>query len=737
MPQKNPKLGRNIGIYLLIFLALGAILFVLYRSSPSQAETSISAVLDLARNHKVKQIEVNGDDLVVRTTDGRTLRSRKETGSSMVEILERAGISSASSSGPEVIVKGSSGLGSFLNILVGFLPLIFFGGLLLFMMRQAQGAGSQTMNFARSRARLFMANKPTVTFADVAGVDEAKVELQEVVEFLKFPERFAALGARVPRGVLLVGPPGTGKTLMAKAVAGEAGVPFFSISGSEFVEMFVGVGASRVRDLFDQAKRNAPCIVFVDEIDAVGRHRGAGLGGGHDEREQTLNQILVEMDGFDTGTNIIVLAATNRPDILDPALLRPGRFDRRVVLDLPDINGRIGILKVHMKGKPIAPEVSVDYIARQTPGFSGADLANLVNEAAILAARRGRKTIIQDDVAESIDRVIAGPARKSRVIIRKEKEITAYHEAGHAIVGHLVPGNDPVQKISVISRGSMGGYTRSLPQEDRYLATRDQFKAEMATFMGGRVAEALMFGDITTGASNDLERATQVARAMVTRYGMSERPKAEYEEMPISTLVEQARAGKLKTIDVYGNDLLVTDATGKQFKSRKEPGATLVEVFQRAGVDTKQSDVSISVKSSLGLTGLGPRTFGRREEMIFLGREITEQRDYSDDVARAIDEEVKRLVEDGYRLAESVLTANKRKLMQLARHLIQYESIEGDELQNLLNSEPPSLEELQKPLPPPPTPVQPVTETKVSVPKGAESLRPTPQTGPGPAPASA
>ena len=437
-------------------------------------------------------------------------------------------------------------------------------------------------------------------------MQEAKEDLEEVVEFLKTPERFLTLGARIPKGVLLMGPPGTGKTLLARAVAGEAGVPFFSISGSEFVEMFVGVGASRVRDLFDQAKRNAPCIVFVDEIDAVGRHRGAGLGGGHDEREQTLNQILVEMDGFDTNTNIIVIAATNRPDILDPALLRPGRFDRRVVLDNPDIRGRTEILQVHAKGKPLRDDVDLENVARQTVGFSGADLANLINESAILAARRDQKSIRPEEFAESIDRVIAGPARKSRVISQKEKEMTAYHEAGHALVAHLLPDADRVSKVSITARGAMGGYTRFSPEEDRTLMTKRQLDARLASALGGRAAEEIVFDKVTTGASNDLEQATSLARTMVTRFGMS--------------------------------------------------------------------------------TKLGPRTFGKREELVFLGREISEHRDYSDRVAQTIDEEVRALIDKAHSTARSLLTDHRAKLNRLSEYLIENETAEEDTLRGLFDS---------------------------------------------------
>ena len=569
----------------------------------------------MAKSGQVETITVENDSLRIKVEGGSEFTSRKERGSSVLELLREAGVEE----GVEVKVRGSGGLSSIFGLLINFLPLIFFGAILLFMMRQAQGSNNQTLSFGRSRARMFVGNRPTVTFSDIAGVDEAKQELQEVVEFLKYPERFVSLGARIPRGVLLVGPPGTGKTLLGRAVAGEAGVPFFSISGSEFVEMFVGVGASRVRDLFDQAKRNSPCIVFVDEIDAVGRHRGAGLGGGHDEREQTLNQILVEMDGFDSSVNVIVLAATNRPDILDPALLRPGRFDRRVVLDLPDIKGRLAVLQVHTKGKPIDPDTNLEVVAKETPGFSGADLSNLVNEAAILAARRNKKTITFDEFGEAVDRVIAGPERKSRLINHREKEITAYHEAGHALVGHLLPHADPVHKVSIVARGQMGGYTRFIPPEDRYLTTKAQFEDMLATALGGRVSEELTFNEMTTGASNDLEHATRLARSMVTRYGMSDK--------------------------------------------------------------------------------LGPRTFGKREELIFLGREISEQRDYSDRTAQEIDQEVHDIVQRAHHAATELLTTHKAKLVQLARHLIKHETIEGEELKKLLESEAPPLETAVEPAP--------------------------------------
>ena len=597
---------RKTLIYLLITVAIVAIVVnLLSNAVGDDREIGINDVIAMTSRGQVDIIEVKGDSLTLITTSGETLTSRKESGSSIVETLQRGGVDLATSN-VEIIPKGQSGLSSILSVLFNFLPLIFFGAILLFMMRSAQGNTNQTFSFGRSRARMFMGNSPQVSFADVAGVEEAKEELEEVVEFLKFPERFLALGAKIPKGVLLVGPPGTGKTLMARAVAGEAGVPFFNISGSEFVEMFVGVGASRVRDLFDQAKRNAPCIVFVDEIDAVGRHRGAGLGGGHDEREQTLNQILVEMDGFDTGTNVIVMAATNRPDILDPALLRPGRFDRRVILDNPDLRGRQAILKVHSEGKPLDEDVDLERVARQTVGFSGADLANLVNEAAILAARRTKKLIGPDEFSESIDRVTAGPERRSRVISEHEKEVTAYHEAGHALVAHVLPDADPVAKVTIVARGQAGGYTKTVPEEDRNLITSNQLEARLAMAMGGRAAEELIFGEITTGASNDLEQATNIARMMVTRFGMSKK--------------------------------------------------------------------------------LGPRTFGKRDELVFLGREISEQRDYSDSVAEQIDDEVQSLIGGAYDTAMRILKEYRPNLDRVSEYLLENETIEGENFADIFES---------------------------------------------------
>jgi cell division protease FtsH len=489
------------------------------------------------------------------------------------------------------------------TILGYILPFVVLGVVFWFIFRQAQGSNNAAMSFGKSRARMFTGDQPSVTFLDVAGVEEAKEELQEVVEFLREPEKFISLGARIPKGVLLVGPPGTGKTLLAKAVSGEAGVPFFSISGSEFVEMFVGVGASRVRDLFDQAKRHSPCIVFVDEIDAVGRQRGAGLGGSHDEREQTLNQMLVEMDGFDTDTNVIIMAATNRPDILDPALMRPGRFDRRVVLDRPDMRGREAILKVHSKGKPLAPDVDLAVLSRSTPGFVGADLENLVNEAAILAARRNKKVITQSELEEAIERVIAGPERKSRLISEEEKRLVAYHEAGHAVVMNALPQADPVHKVSIIARGMAGGYTLALPEEDRTLMARKKMMADMVGLLGGRAAEELVFDDITSGASNDLERVTRMARAMVTRLGMSKQ--------------------------------------------------------------------------------LGPLVYGQKEELIFLGREISEQRDYSESVAEEIDSEVRRLVAEAYDKARNILSEYREKLDAVAQRLLEIETISREEFEDI------------------------------------------------------
>ncbi len=590
----KPSWRRNGFIYVAILLAAVAIFSYLLPSANKPEEVPLSDVIAMSQNKEIARIEVEEDALLVTKKDGTELRTFKESNASIYEIEE------LNLQGVVVDIKGSSGI-NWGSLFLNFLPLIIFGGLLFFLFRQARGANSQAMSFGRSRARLFPANRTTVTFDDVAGVEEAKQDLREVVDFLKAREKFQSLGARIPKGVLLIGPPGTGKTLMARAIAGEADVPFFSISGSEFVEMFVGVGASRVRDLFDQAKRNAPCIIFIDEIDAVGRHRGAGLGGSHDEREQTLNQILVEMDGFDTNTSVIVLAATNRPDILDPALLRPGRFDRRVVLDRPDISGRLAILKVHSNGKPLDKSVDLEVLAKGTVGFSGADLANLVNEAAILAARRDKAAISMQELEESVDRVIAGPERKSRKISPREKEITAYHEAGHALVARMLPNADPVHKISIVARGMSLGHTRQLPIEDRYLMTRAQLEDMIATFVGGFTAERLTFNEVTTGAQDDIRRATELARRMVTDFGMSDK--------------------------------------------------------------------------------LGPRTFGDKQEMIFLGREISEQKDYGDKIADVIDEEVGEIIQQAHQVAKEILTKNKSKLVLLAEKLVVQETLEREALE--------------------------------------------------------
>ncbi|MDP7673273.1 MAG: ATP-dependent zinc metalloprotease FtsH [Dehalococcoidia bacterium] len=606
----NNRWVRNSLLYLVIIVAAITIFFMFSNQLDDSQEIGINEVVELAKNKSGSsklEIEVQGDSLTI--TDGvNVFTSRKEEGSSVADLLSSAGVDNSKYS---VRVKGSSGFSNLFGILIGFLPLILFGGILLFMMRQAQGNSNQQMGFGRSKARMFVGTKATVTFFDVAGVPEAKEELEEVVEFLKYPERFQALGAKIPSGVLLVGPPGTGKTLLARAVAGEAGVPFFSISGSEFVEMFVGVGASRVRDLFEQAKRHAPCIIFVDEIDAVGRHRGAGLGGGHDEREQTLNQILVEMDGFDSATNVIVIAATNRPDILDPALLRPGRFDRRVILDSPDIRGRTAILDVHAKGKPIEKNIDLADIAKQTPGFSGADLANLINEAALMAARNNQESINYENLTESIDRVSMGPARKSKVISEKDRKITAYHESGHALVAHLMPGGSPIGKISIIARGQAGGFTR-WQQEDKSYASQEQLEAQIAAAMGGRAAEVIKVGDVTTGASNDFEQATGIAREMVMRLGMSEK--------------------------------------------------------------------------------LSNRSFGKRQGgAVFLGREMSEERDYSLKTESIIDDEINRLLLQGEEMANKLLKTHDKELEAIAGFLLEHETIDFDQFVAIIDGKDPLL----------------------------------------------
>ena len=595
----NSARGRNSLVLLILGLIVIVLVFQFRSNAPQPTSLALNEVAARIQAGKVAKLVIDDNDLEIELSDQTQAISRAESGRPAIEQLKDLGVT-ADDLAPdriELLIKQPSDFNQIITLVTYLLPGLLVVGLIFFMLRQAQGSNNQALSFGKSRARMFTGDQPTVTFEDVAGVDEAKEELHEVVEFLKEPEKFIKLGARIPKGVLLIGAPGTGKTLLAKAVSGEAGVPFFSISGSEFVEMFVGVGASRVRDLFDQAKRHSPCIVFVDEIDAVGRHRGAGLGGSHDEREQTLNQMLVEMDGFDTDTSVIIVAATNRPDILDPALLRPGRFDRRVILDRPDMRGREQILNVHTKGMPIDPDkVDLKTIAKATPGFVGADIENLVNEAAILAARRNKTEIGPDEFQESIERVIAGPERKSRIISEEEKQIVAYHEAGHAVVMHVIPEADPVHKVSIIARGMMGGFTMALPTEDRTLTSRNKIKADMAGLLGGRVAEALVFNDITSGASNDLERVTQLARGMITRLGMSEE--------------------------------------------------------------------------------LGPMVYGQKEELVFLGREIGEQRDYSESVAEKIDWEVRKIVQEAYDRAEGILIEYRAQLDAVADRLIEVETLE-------------------------------------------------------------
>ena len=590
-------------IYLLLFSAI--IVMIFFTVNQQSTDSTEIPFNELAEDIKAGSVDTITEDesyLEITYKNSDVVKtSTKDPSTPLVAQLLELGVTPEQLSAENITIDIvlPSPLLAIVSIASYVLPFLIFIGLFFFIFRQAQGNNNAAMSFGKSRARMFSGDHPTVTFDDVAGVDEAKEELQEVVEFLREPQKFIALGARIPKGVLLVGAPGTGKTLMAKAVSGEAGVPFFSISGSEFVEMFVGVGASRVRDLFEQAKRHSPAIVFVDEIDAVGRHRGAGLGGSHDEREQTLNQLLVEMDGFDTDTNVIIIAATNRPDILDPALLRPGRFDRRVTLDRPDIKGREEILEVHVKGKPVSPDVDLNDIARSTPGFVGADLENLVNEAAILAARRNKKVIEQPEFMEAIERVIAGPERKSRLINKNEKKIIAYHEAGHAVVINALPEADTVQKVSIISRGQAGGYTISFPEEDRVLRSRKQILSDMIGLLGGRAAEEIVFNDITSGASNDLERATKLARTMVTRLGMSDE--------------------------------------------------------------------------------LGPMVYGKKEELVFLGREISEQRDYSEQVAQEIDTAIQRLIQEAYAEAKIILGNYRSELDQIAAKLLEVETLDAKE----------------------------------------------------------
>ena len=593
------KFFRNVSFYLLIIIIAISIIDYYSSKTTNKQEIIYTQFLRQVDEQKVEKVTIVENTIRGKLKDGTEFTTVTPDDPTLINTLRAKNIEIKAEQPPQPPW--------WTTIFSSILPMLLLIGVWFFIMQQTQGGGNRVMSFGKSRAKLHGDEKIKVTFKDVAGADEAKQELEEVVEFLKHPKKFNDLGARIPKGVLLFGPPGTGKTLLARAVAGEAGVPFFSISGSDFVEMFVGVGASRVRDLFEQAKKNAPCIVFIDEIDAVGRQRGAGLGGGHDEREQTLNQLLVEMDGFGVNEGIIIIAATNRPDILDPALLRPGRFDRQIVVDRPDVRGREEILKVHVKGKPLAKEVDLDVLARRTPGFTGADLSNLVNEAALLAARRNKKRVEMGEMEEAVERVVAGPERKSRVISDKEKRLTAYHEAGHALVGMLLDHTDPVHKVSIIPRGRAGGYTLMLPKEDRYYATRSELLAQLKVFLGGRVAEAVVLNEISTGAQNDIERATELVRKMICEYGMSET--------------------------------------------------------------------------------MGPIAFGKKQEQVFLGRDISRDRNYSEEVAHSIDKEVRKMVEEAYNGVESILRENIEQLHVIAAALIEKETLEAEELLRLVQME--------------------------------------------------
>ncbi len=613
MKSRLKGLGKNFFLFAAIFLIIAG--FLSSRTIPlkSTEKVSINQLMGFIKEGKVTAVEIDQNTIRASAQDGSTVKkieTRKEGIESFSDLLKTYDIPGDKIASLSITIKEASGLGFWLGTILPFLiPFLFIAAFIYIMTRQVQGANNRAMMFGQSGARQEdwrVADKnKRITFKDVAGAEEAKEELQEIVEFLKTPQKFLNLGARIPRGVLLMGPPGTGKTLMARAVAGEANVPFFHISGSEFVEMFVGVGASRVRDLFRRAKKNAPAIVFIDEIDAVGRQRGAGLGGSHDEREQTLNQILVEMDGFESNVNIIIIAATNRPDVLDPALLRPGRFDRQVVLDKPDVKEREAILKVHSKEKPLAADVSLKTVAQRTPGFSGADLANLINEAAIFSARRGLKEVGATEMLESIEKVLLGPERKSHILSDAEKKITAYHEAGHAVVAHSLPHSSPVHKVSIISRGRAAGYTLKIPNEDKHLHSKKEFLDELAVLLAGHAIESETFGDVTTGASNDLREATRLARRLVTEFGMSEK--------------------------------------------------------------------------------LGPQTFGEHEELIFLGREITEQRNYSEKVAQVIDEEVSSFLKGAYTKAKEVIVDQKVKIEALVAVLIEKETIEREDFASLMS----------------------------------------------------
>ncbi len=601
---------KNFLLVLGLFLIVAAVFSAFSESATKSSEVGIETLVKRINQEEVQEITISGDRIKATLKDGQVETIRKEPMESFSALLDNFQVDPAKSTSIKITIQDESGWDYFLvNILPFLLPFIFIAAFFLFMMRGVQGSNSRAMSFGQSTAKDFKPDsKQKATFKDVAGAKEAKEELKEIVEFLRFPKKFHDLGAKIPRGVLLLGSPGTGKTLLARSVAGEAGVPFFHMSGSEFVEMFVGVGASRVRSLFEKAKKSAPCIVFIDEIDAVGRRRGAGLGGSHDEREQTLNQILVEMDGFEPTQNIIVIAATNRPDVLDPALLRPGRFDRRVMIDLPDLKDREEILKVHVKQKPLGSSVDLKRIAERTSGFSGADLANILNEAAILAARKNSKEIIGDDLFEAIEKVMIGPERKSRAINDKEKKITAYHEAGHALVAHFLPEADPVHKVSIISRGSAGGYTLKAPLEDRHMHSKSEFISEIAVLLAGHVVEKSIFGEVTTGATSDLRRATSLARRLVTDYGMSDH--------------------------------------------------------------------------------LGPRTYGEKEEMIFLGREIHEQRDYSEKIAEKIDEEITGFIKQGIDKAEKIIKDESERLEKIVAALLAEETLEKDAFEAIVGAKP-------------------------------------------------